>query len=193
MAARRRHPGITERRLSNKRFRKTEEAILEAFFKCEGGIETNRMAHKARVARATVYYHHAAVREILPDYKKYIIGKYGRIMRPILEKSQVRMRNIYLMNLTFIVAHRRIFLIFMKVRDREVMWEMINRLRGRVERFARLPKNSEEMFRVYRGEIIELLEGWGERGFGEEEMPDMLDKVMYLTETMRERLKPLMK
>lgn len=193
MTVRRRHPGITEKRLNNKRFRKTEKAILEAFFECGEGAKTEKMAYRAGVTRTTVYYHHAAVREIMPDYKRYIIRKHGRTMRPILEESQMRLRNIYLMNLTFIVAHRRIFLIFMRVRDREVMWEMVNRLRERIERFARLPKNSEEIFRVYRGEVVELLEGWGERGFGEEEMSDMLDKVMYLTETMRERLKPLMR
>lgn len=182
------HPGITERRMNNRRFRKTEDAIMRAFFECGQYAEAEKIARRAGVARTTVYYHHRAVKEILPDYKRYLLRSYTRTINKILKKKQARMKQIFLTLLAFMMRNRGIFMILAKAHDREVMRTMIERLRGKIESFARLPKNSEKMFRVYRGEMTSLLENWGERGYHEREITGVLGDMMYLTETMRMRL-----
>lgn len=193
MAKKRKHPGLTERRMNNKRFRKTEEAILKAFFECGQYADIRKVARRAKCARTTVYYHHTAVREILADHKRYIMRKHSRMMRPILAKKQARLRNMYLTNLTFIVTNRQIFLMLAKLHDREVLQRMIEGMRMKIEGVAKMPRNSERAFRVYQGEIVAVLEEWGREGFNESEILQTLDQMMYLTDTMRERLKPLMK
>ncbi len=46
--------GITEKKLRNRRFRRTEEAILKVFFEEDIYIGIGKMAKKAGVARSTV-------------------------------------------------------------------------------------------------------------------------------------------
>ena len=47
------------------------------------------------------------------------------------------------------------------------------------------------MFMVYVNEVVGLIVGWGKKGFMEKELQNVLANIMYLTESMRERLKPL--
>lgn len=61
--------GITEKRLNDKRFKKTEEAILGAFFDKNGYITVMEIAKKVGVTRSTIYGHHRVMREIVKDYK----------------------------------------------------------------------------------------------------------------------------
>lgn len=187
----RKHPGITEKRLGNRRFRRTEDAIIKAFFECGQYAAAEKIARRAGVARSTIYYHHQAVSEILPNYKKYIIKSYTRMIGKLLKQKQAKMKQVFLSLLTFIMRNRSIFMIFAKAHDTEVMRTMVERLRSKVESFARLPKNSEQTFQIYKGEIVALLEKWGEQGYREKEMPTMLGNMMYLTETARARLSPL--
>lgn len=190
-AKKQKHPGITEKRLNNRRFRKTEDAIMRAFFECGQYAEAEKIARRAGVARSTIHYHHRAVGEILPNYKKYIIKSYTQAIGRVLRRKQVRMKQVFLTLLTFMTRNKGIFMIFARVHDAEVMRTMVERLRIKVESFARLPKNSEKMFRVYKGEIVAVLERWGEFGYKENEMAGVLGDMMYLTETMRARLRPL--
>ena len=68
--------GITEKRLKDKRFKKTEEAILRVFFETKECISVKSLAIKIGVARSTIYCHHKSIREILPDYEKYILKEF---------------------------------------------------------------------------------------------------------------------
>lgn len=184
-----RHPGITEKRLNNKRFRKTEEAILKAFFEGDNYISLGKMARRAGVARSTVYNHHRAVKEIVPDYKRYVLRSYARAINPLTRRKQTRMRSIFLRVLAFIAAHRSIFLVFARLGDTEVMLAMIDRLREKVRTHARVPRQRfERMFRVYRGEVMAILDEWAENEFAEEEMDWVLKELLYLTDTVGERL-----
>lgn len=186
--SKRKHPGITEKRMNNRRFRKTEDAIVRAFFDCGACAGMSEVARRAGMARSTVYYHHSAVREILPDYKRYIIRDYTRMIGKMLRKKQMRMKQVFLTILAFMARNRGIFMLFAKVHDTEVMREMMGRLRGKVESFARLPRNSDKIFQVYRGEVVAVLERWGEDGYKDGKMTEVLGDMMYLTETARVRL-----
>ena len=69
---------------------------------------------------------------------------------------------------------------------------MIGEIKMKVISYARLPKNSEKIFRVYISEVVGLVEEWGREGFLEVEIEKLLSEIMYLTDTMRSRLAPLM-
>ena len=182
-------PGITEKRLRNKKFRKTEDAILEVMLKEKDYMGLGAMAKEVGVARSTVYYHHRTVRAIVPDYKAYILMKYRRMIRKVLRNRRVRMRMVYLNMLTFMVINRRAFMIFDRVGDKSVMVVMIDELRRKVETMARLPRNSRKAFVVFRGEVLAILEKWSENAYDEAEIGEVLSDLSYLTETARTRLK----
>lgn len=184
--------GLTEKRMANKRFRKTEEAILRVFFEEDYYVQMGEMAEKAGVARSTIYSHHRAVREILPDYEKYVLRKYRRVVRRMMKNGNVRLKRIYLSMLFFMIQEKRIFEMLIKNHRRTLLEMMIGEIKMKVISYARLPKNSEKIFRVYISEVVGLVEEWGREGFLEVEIEKLLSEIMYLTDTMRSRLAPLM-
>lgn len=186
----RKYVGLTDKRMANKRFRKTEEAILKVFFEGDYYMCAGEVARKIGVARSTVYNHHRAVREILPDYEKYVLRKYRMVVRRRIK--DIRLKSLYTRMLFFIVREKRIFGMLVKNGRRGVFEEMVLELRTKIVSYTRLPKNSEKMFRVYTSEIMELVAEWGERGFDEAEVFGILKDMMYLTDTMRVRLKGLL-
>lgn len=184
--------GITEKRLANKRFRRSEEAILRAFFDGDNYISIDRMAAKAGVARSTIYHHHRAVREILPDYEKYILWQYRRMIKKVLQNERLNMNMICLKILVFVLSNKWIFEILVRGGDGRIFERMLLEIRADLEKMMRLPKNSGILFAVYKSEIARLMCEWGARGFNERELEKVRTEMAYLTETARARLKILM-
>lgn len=183
--------GITEKKLRNRRFRRTEEAILKVFFEEDIYIGIGKMAEKAGVARSTVYHHHRAVREIVPDYRKYILRNFKRGVARILVKKNVRVQTLYEYMIYFMIRHKKEFMVLAKGKDCEVLIEMLKVLRGKIEMAERLPKNSDKIYIVYTGEVMELIKRWMVEDFDEAKVKKLLTNIMYLTTTMRERLMPI--
>jgi AcrR family transcriptional regulator len=189
---RRYRPGITDKRLCNRRFYKTEEAILQAFFNGDIYISAGQMAERAGVARSTFYHHHQAVSKIMLDYKKYVLKKFGRMVKRVLLSRKVSVRVLYRQTLTFIIQNKRIYKILMMGNERGVLGEMIFKLRPYLTRIMGLPKNSDRLFLVYTGEVVALLDEWCHDGIKESEIEGLLGEIVYLTETARVRLKMLL-
>lgn len=183
--------GITEKRLQNRRFKKTEEAILKVFFEEDIYIGTKEMAAKAGVARSTFYHHHRAVKEIVPDYKRYILRRYTRVTNGLLRQKGVKMRTVYAKTLIFITQNRRVFEILLRSGEASVMKEMLFKIEVRLVKQMRLSRGARKIFMIYVGEVVELINGWCERGFSEKEIGELLDDIMYLTDTAKERLGPI--
>ena len=179
--------GITERRLKNRRFRKTEDAILRVFFEEDNYISLEQMAKKARVARSTIYRHHRAVREIVPDYEKYVLMRYRRVIRRMIWKK-TPLKQIYFQMLLFILANRQVFTLLLKSGDFMVLSRMIDELKVRFEKTARITRSSDKIFKVYKGEVMVLIREWMRLGFNSSEMDKILENIMYLTETVKTRL-----
>ena len=177
---------LTERKLRDTRFRKTEEAIFRVFFDGEDGakLSVNEITARIGVDRATFYRHHRAVCEIEEDYEKYIFKKYGKLIEKIKEKKGIDLRRLYYETLIFILHNKRLFEMLMSRRNLRVVGEMIGVLRSEV----RLPNNSERVFMVYTGEVVGLIMDWGIEGFKEAEIVKLLNNIIYLTDTARERL-----
>ena len=72
---------ITEKRLKDKRFRDTEEAIVMAFFVLKDKICLKRLIKTAGISRSTLYRHHENINKIVPDYEEYMVSKYKRFIK----------------------------------------------------------------------------------------------------------------
>ena len=184
--------GITEKRLANKRFKKTEEAILRIFFEEKDYISICKMAERAGIARSTVYKHHRTVWNIASDYENYILAKYKTVIGRPDKLKYAKLKNLYRGTLVFILQNRQIFKVFIKSGRRDVFEKMIFLLKLKIESASGLPKNSGRVFKIYTSEVVTLLVEWGLGEFQDNEMEKLLVNILYLTETMRVRLVPLL-
>lgn len=182
--------GLTKKKLKDVRFRKTEEAIFEAFFdeKREAKLSVGELAKKIGVNRVTVYRHHRAMYEIVEDYERYVLEEYEKIVQKVRMRDKVDLRRIYYEMLVFILQNRRIFEALIKRGDLKIVEEMMLALKLEIIEFAKLPSHSEKILRVYIGEIVELIVDWGLGGFKEVELVKLLNNMIYLTNTVKGRL-----
>ena len=67
---------LTEQKLKDKRYRKTEEAIVGAFFLAQDNLNPKKIIKVANISRATLYRHHKSVYNVVTDYKEYITIQY---------------------------------------------------------------------------------------------------------------------
>ena len=149
------------------------------------------LVRKARISRATLYRHHKTVTEIIPNYKREILIKYGDMMRGISHQKNTQVRKICLRTLIFVMANRRIFKILLRYDGGAVIEKMVLKSKNKLQSTYHLPKNPDKMLKVYTKEVAGIIEEWGRREFCEDGMNVTLDKIMYLTDTMRQRLGPV--
>ena len=180
------------KKMKNRRYRKTEEAILSVFFdESKKGSTLQRMAKRAGVGRSTMYIHHHAVREVLPDYERYILTEYRIFIQKRLQIKNISLKGLYFDMLTFILRRKKIFVMFLRFEDRKMLTRMLGVLEEKTRIFMRLPKETEKVLKIYKSEIIQLVFEWGKRGFSNKEIEKVLADIMYLTETARDRLMPI--
>jgi AcrR family transcriptional regulator len=178
---------LTDKRMSDGRFRRTEEAILVAFMKNNWG-SAGKIVKEAGIKRSTFYSHHKTVTVILLDYRKYIFKKYTKMMQRFLKKENISLKNVYFRLIMFVLANKKIFLMFLKVGDREVLNKMIDRMHFYIEREARLTKKQKRVFEICKAELVVLIEEWEAKGFREDRIDALLDNMIYLTRTAWTRL-----
>ena len=185
---------LTERKLKDARFRKKEEAIFEVFFdgSNRGQLSVKELARKAGVDKATLYRHHRAIREIVGDYEDYILKKYVRSVQIVRKKENVDLRRIYYDMIIFILQNREVFRALMMVRDFGVIEKMVLILKPEMVDFVGLPSGHERVLMVHGGEIVGLIIEWGISGLEEERITRLLNDMMYLSETAKTRLTPLL-
>ena len=83
--------------MNHRRYRKTEETILRVFFdENQKGISMQKMAKKAGLGRSTMYTHHHAIREIIPDYERYMLVEFQTIERRKMRVKNTQLRSLYL-------------------------------------------------------------------------------------------------
>lgn len=178
---------FTEKKITNHRYRNTEIGFLEEFLSKSGNTTVTEMARAMGVARSTFYYHHKKVVEMVKDYKIYILDDYRRMAQRMFEKN-VTMTKVFSGMLIFMINHRQVFQILILVGKKDIFLEMVMVLRPKVERFARLSKKSEKIFSIYAYEVAGVLKIWVEEGMKEEEIKVVVDDLVFLTETINERL-----
>ena len=183
---------MMERGMKDRRYRKTEEAILTAFFdEYKKGSTMRRLAKKIRVGRSTMYTHHHAIREVIPDYERYILNEYKQCVRERLKVKNIEIKMIYFDMLVFILKNRKFFEVFLKFEDRKIAIKMLGVLENKLVEYMRMPSNSEKILAVYKAEVVEVIFEWGRRDWPEKEIEKVLADMMYLTKTARDRLMPI--
>ena len=180
------------RRMKDLRFRKNENLILKTFVgEREEKITVRKFVKELGFSRSTMYLHHHAMKEIIPDYERYILAEYSSMMRRKIRKKNVQLKTLYLDMLVFILRNQKIFEMFLEFDDRVAVAKMVYKLENKIVSFARLSKTSRKILKVYISEVVEIIFEWGRGGFTEKELEDVLADIMYLTQTCRERLGPI--
>lgn len=181
--------GITEKRLNNRRFKKTEEMILKVFF--EGECDSiSRLAKRAGIARTTVYLHHHRIAGIPADYQRYILYMYKKSLKKWRDGETVE--KIFEKTLVFIIRNKGYYSIALRSNNGAVYHKMVEALRPFIVKAVVLPKNSRRIYNVYAGEVVALLYEWGEKGFPEDKEKELLSNLLYVTKTFRSWLAPIM-
>ncbi len=179
---------LTEKKMSDARFRRTEEAILDVIYENGLNLSTNQIVKKAGLSKSTFYLHHKTVHAIISDSKQFILRKYIRRIH-----GQKQIKRLYTTTLFFILGHKQLFIFLTEHGDRELIIAMLHQLDHHVETATRLPKNSGKILRIHSGSVCELIIDWCKNGMPESDINRLLSEAMFLTTTMRTRLTPLLK
>ncbi len=179
--------GITDKKLKDKRFRINERAIIKAFFSNKKILGARVIARRAKISRSTLYRHHKTVYEIIPDYEKYILDKYYRLIGKLIKKRDVDTKTLYIYMLIFMMKNKEIFKMVLSRGNMKTIEKMIKKIESRVAIEYRLPKNCEKMLDVYRKEVLGIVEKWIKNDFTDD-YTGVLSDILYLTKTLRNRL-----
>ncbi len=178
--------GISEKRLNNRRFKKTEEAILRVYLSDEECVSMGKMAKRAGISRSTLYHHHRTINSITIDYKKYVMRKYGRFLKREM-RARIGVKSLLLQMILFVLHNKKAFEILFKRDKGDVIREMLGKKKEIIMRYACIRKNNK-VFMIYCSEMTELFREWSLDGFSETEIEELFENIVYLTDTIKQRL-----
>ena len=170
----------------DKRYQKTEEQILRLFFEYGDSITVESMAKIIGVNRSTIYRQHRTTRGIIDDYIQILMNKY----KNGFDKN---IRRYYFSLLVFIMKNKKIFLIFLKMRDRQLLLMILRMNKDNLMKYAGFKKEQKKVFNIYCDEIVAIMKTWGENEFSKDDFDVVLNDVLFLTKNMKVRLGPLVK
>ena len=182
--------GLTERRMSNKRFYKKEHAIFIAICSCRDFPTVRKLAKMAHVSRSTLYRHHQKIHQIFQDYEEYLLKAYTRITKKFLAKK-ADYRILVLRTLIFIYNNRETFKELFGHNRKEVVKQMFKLLEPSVVDEWHLAGDLAKMYNVYINEILGIIEAWAAKGFPKDSIEQVLDDILYLTDNARQNLLPI--
>lgn len=172
---------ITKKKLSNKRFRKSEEAILMAVFSSNKNQNLKNIMKEIKLSRTTFYRHHGSMNKILADYEKYMILEFKRRIKNA-NTTSIGLKNLYWQMLVFLTEHKNIVTFSIKQENGKIIENIIKTVK--IE-----PTNCNEiMLKIYQKEVVGLIEIWIKTGFKKEEIEKTLNDILYLTKTINSRL-----
>ena len=180
---------ITEAKLKNKRFEKTENAILMAFSSAREILSVSRLIKIARVSRSTFYRHHETVYKIIPDYEKYILKKYRNYTYRLIKIKNIRLKALCERTLAFMVVYRGVLQFLHAHGSTNLNESMLLLLKPKIISAGKI--SHPDIFDIYIKEVATVITKWQQNGFNKDEIPSTVHKIMYLTNTAHERLSPI--
>jgi len=184
--------GITEKKMRNKRFYKTEYAIFIAYYSFKNYPTAKMLARRAHIARSTLYRHHRRTEEIPHDYEELLVSRYDKYIKKYCLKENFNFRKFFLYLLVYIVNNRVFFLpLFRDGRDGAII-RMLRHVRPFILDKWHLDGDMEKMYSVYTNEILGVIETWAKHNFSKKMLGQTLDDIMYLTNSARIKLAPLL-
>ena len=183
--------GLTEKRMNDRRFRKTEEAIFRAYYSGDVYISIGAMAKKAGISRSTFYRHHRAVGLIVSDYESYVISRYSRMIKRLASKKNVELKGLFVRTLLFIITNKMLAEMLIKGDGRRLICKMVYVLRPYIEKTAKLTAEHDIIFKVCASEITEIITYWVDSGLKEDNINRIIADLMYLIRTAKARLRQI--
>lgn len=177
---------ITLKQLKNSKFRRTEEAIIMAFFASRNRFSAGRIAKIARISRSTLYRHHKNIYEVAPDYERFLLKQYTSSIRPLARSRTISLTGIYCGTFTFLRDYRKIITFVMRYGDATFIEKLLTKLATTVVKAGKLPDGI--ISQIYVKEVAGLVENWIKSGFKKDEIIKTINKITYLTNTAASRL-----
>lgn len=182
--------GLTEKRMKNKRFCKTEKAIFLAYYKLRDYPNAKKLAKTANISRSTLYKHHKKIQAIPADYEDFLLQNYAKAIKKYLKKP-AEFKTILFRTHAFIFANREIFGALFKEGHKETIKKMFNILKPNVLNEWGLTGNLDKIYNIYTNEILGIIESWEKQNFSEKSLEQVLNDTLYLTKTSKQKLLPL--
>lgn len=183
--------GLTEKNMSNQRFRKTERAIFIAYCKVEDYQNARKIAKYANISRSTLYYHHKKAKNIPVDYEDFLMQVYQKSIQNYLYQKDTSLRVIFFRSLIFIASNRVVFKALFRDNRKEIVKKILNSLKNRILIEWKMTQVSSKFYLVYENEILGIIEIWSKQNFSNKALNSALDDILYLTATARRQLLPL--
>lgn len=180
---------LTEKQLKNKRFRNTEEAILLAYCIAKDNLSPGRIAHLAHISRSTFYRHHQSTASVATDYEAYIYRKATSAITHLLKIKHLRLSTIYNRLLIFISANRRVMSFIIDFGSSDFLSRLLLILEPKLTSATKL--QDEELLQIYISEVASLIKSWRSSDFNCRQIPTLVNKIDYLTDTASIRLRPV--
>lgn len=180
--------GLTEKNMSNGRFRNKECIIFISFCKIKDYPSAKKLATLAGISRSTLYRHHKNVQCIPTDYEKYLLHNYHKVIRKLVHKKCITVRNVLFRTLIFISNNKEIMRMLFEDERKEIIKKMIDYLKPKISAEWGTKGNVDKMYDIYKNEILGCIELWSKQDFSEENLQTTLNDILYLTETASQKL-----
>lgn len=182
---------LTEKKMQNKRFRKTEEAILAACYQLSDFPNAKKLACRAKISRSTFHRHHKSPWQIPYNYQKYLLKCFDAKIKSLSDCQEITLKVLYLRMLIFIHSNREVIKILLSSGHADVMEKMISKFKKHTLEQWNMSGNLGKVYDVYRKEILGIIENWSKQNFLKKELDTVLNDILYLTKTAPRRLSRL--
>lgn len=184
--------GITEKKMQNKRFYKAEHSIFIAYYSFKNYPTARILARRARISCSTLYRHHHKPQDIPRDYEEFLVSKYNQYIKKLHRKGNFNIRRFYLYFLVYIISNKPYFLALFKDNRKGIIIKMLRPAKPYILAKWHLHGDTDKMYSVYSNEILGVIETWAKHNFAKKMLEQTLDDIMYLTESSRIKLAPLL-
>lgn len=180
---------ITEQKLRNKRFLKSEETTIVTLLSVKEMISMNRFIRLAKISRSTINRHHGNLQSVAPDYEKYLMNRCRSVTKRLRNDPSSELKALFFRVLIFLFVNRLYVTLVLEKGNHNVIEKLILILKPKI--LASSQVSDGEMFDVYLKEISGLIEAWCRAGFNKKSLSATVAKITYLTDTANIRLSPL--
>lgn len=180
---------ITIQKLKNRRFQKTEDAILMTFCLFKGNLSIQKLIKTAQISHSTFYRHHHSIHEIVPSHEQFILQRYKKTIRKLTKSENCQLKIIFQRTLIFLIINQKDMQFLLQHGNPNFTETLILVLGPQLLASDKI--KNQAMLQIYVKEISSLIENWQRSGFKKDEIPTVIEKIMYLTDTARIRLGPI--
>lgn len=179
---------FNEKKLTNKKFRRTEEAIVSALVNSRREITQSKLLKLANISRSTLYRHHLNFHNIGSDYEKFLIRSHRTLIKRLINNGTT-LPNIYYRTIAFLEKNRNIVTLVIRYGNRNFIETLLKNLQPAVIKSAKI--KNDKVFTIYIKEVSGLIEGWVNSGFPRDGIEPLLSQISYLTKTANQHLSPI--